>query len=147
MKVIFLKDVRGVGRAHDIKNVADGYATNFLFRNKLAEPATEEKVAKLESEKAAHDAELEKAESELVQKINSLRGKTVTIKARATEKGGLFKSITGKDVVHAIVVEHKVAIPESVVEITEHIKTTGSHTVALRSKKGMSELTVAIIAA
>ena len=57
MKVIFLEDVRNVGKKYDIKDVSDGYARNFLFPNKLAETATPEAIKKLESMKAAHEKE------------------------------------------------------------------------------------------
>ena len=142
--MIFLKDVRGVGRANEIKNVADGYAINFLVKNKFAEPATPEKVAQLEAKRAAHEAELAKAEEELTQKIHSLRGKKIVIQARATEKGGLFKSITPKDVAHQIVVQLKVAIPESAVTMPEHLKTVGEHMIGLHSKTIKAELTLEI---
>ncbi len=48
MKVIFLKDVARVGKKHDVKEVNGGYATNFLFPRKLAEPATPKSMADLE---------------------------------------------------------------------------------------------------
>ncbi len=144
MQVIFLKDVRGVGRANEIKNVADGYAVNFLFKNKFAEPATPEKMAKLEAKKAEHEAELAKAEDELTQKVHSLRGKKIVIEARATEKGGLFKSITPKDIAHQFVVQHKVAIPETAVTMPEHLKTVGEHTIGLHSKTIKAEIVLEI---
>jgi large subunit ribosomal protein L9 len=147
MQVILLKDVRGVGRAHEIKNVADGYAVNFLFKQHLAEPATEEKIKAIEAKAKAHEAELAKAEEELTQKIHSLRGKKITIEARATEKGGLFKQITPKDVAHQIVVQLKVAIPETAVSIPEHLKTVGEHQVLVHSKTIKAELMLDIKAA
>ena len=144
MQVILIKDVRGVGHAHEVKNVADGYAVNFLFKNKLAEPATPEKVAAIEAKQQAHEAELEKAEQELTQKIHSLRGKKIVIVAKATEKGGLFKSITPKDVAHQLVVQLKVAIPETAVTLPEHIKTVGEHQFSIHSKTIKAELTLEI---
>jgi large subunit ribosomal protein L9 len=147
MQVILLKDVRGVGHINEIKNVADGYAVNFLFKNKLAEAATQEKIASIAAKQKAHEAELEKIEQELTQKVASLRGKKITISARATEKGGLFKQITPKDIAHQVVVEHKVALPETAVSLPEHLKTVGEHTVTLHSKTIKAELTLEIKAA
>lgn len=146
MKVILLKDVRGVGQHGDIKNVADGYAVNFLFPQKIAEPATDEKIANLESQKQAHVAELEKKEQELTDKILSLRGKKVVLSARATEKGGLFKAVSAKEIARAIKTEHEVEVPEDTMHFPEHIKTTGEHVIVLQSKSQKVELAVAIVA-
>lgn len=147
MKVILLKDVRSIGQHGEVKNVADGYAFNFLFPKKLAEPATEAKIKELEATKQAHAAEVAKQDEELSQKVRGLKGKKVVLQARATEKGGLFKSITPKDIVKAIAAEHSVELPEAAVHITEdHIKTTGPHTVKLASKNDKAELSVVIVA-
>lgn len=147
MKVILLRDVRSVGQHGDIKNVADGYATNYLFPQKLAEPATEEKIGQISAQKAVHDAEMHKHEEELTQKVLSLKGKKVVLSARATEKGGLFKSIAARDVARAILAEHEVSIPEEAIHFPEHIKTVGEHIALLQSKKQKVELTVTIVAA
>jgi len=146
MKVIFLKDVRKVGQRGDIKNVADGYAANFLFPQKLAEPATEAKIAQFEKEKQAHAAELAKQEEQQDKKVASLRGKKVTISARATEKGGLFKAITAKDVVKAILGEHALEISEDMLHLSDPIKTVGEHKVVVQSKNQKAELAILITA-
>ncbi len=147
MRVILLKDVRGVGQHMEIKNVADGYAINFLFPQKLAEPATPEKINQLEATKQAHEAEIEKHEKELSDKVLSLRGKKVVLSARATEKGGLFKTISAKDVARAIKEEYTVEIPESAIHFAEHIKTVGEHHALIQSKTQKVELGVSIVAA
>lgn len=145
MKVIFLKDVRGVGRAMEIKNVADGYAVNMLFPRKLAEPATEEKVKKLETQKQAAELAVKKEEEILDKKVLSLKGKIISISAKATEKGGLFKTITTKDIAKAILGEHALQIPEDSI-LFDSIKTTGEHAVGLRSKNAKAEMKVIIFA-
>ena len=147
MKVILLKDVRGVGQHGEVKNVADGYAINFLFPQKLAEPATEERVKQIETQKQAHEAELAKQEQELADKILQLRGKRVALSARATEKGGLFKAIAVKDVLAAIKAEHAISLPETAVHLPEHIKTVGDHAALLSSKNQKIELIVSIVPA
>src|SRR3989338_9386507 len=98
MKVILLKDVRGVGLHGEIKNVADGYAINGLFPKKLAEAATAEKIADVEAKRVAHEAEIQKEAEQLDNKVAALRGKTITISSRATEKGGLFKAVQEKEI-------------------------------------------------
>ncbi len=146
MKIILLKDVRGVGTRGEVKNVADGYATNFLFRQKLAEPATEEKIKEIEIAKIAREAEQKKEEEILDKKIASLRGKKVTLFCRATEKGGLFKTISAKDISKAILAEHSLEIPEESVNFIEPIKTIGEHAITLLSKSQKAELAVVVVA-
>ena len=146
MKVIFLKEVRGVGHKHEVKNVADGYAGNFLFPQGLAEPATKEKVARLEQTKKEHKAALQKEAEELENKIQTLRGKIVSITARATEKGGLFKSVTAGDIARALKEQHGVEVPESVIH-SEPIKTTGEHVATLQSKTQKVDIGVVVVAA
>jgi large subunit ribosomal protein L9 len=144
MKVVFLKDVARVGQRHEIKNVADGYAINYLFKNKLAEPATEEKIKNIEAQKEAA-AEAQRKEDEVLdKKILSLKGKTITLSVKATEKGGLFKSITVKDIAKAILGEHSLQIPEDSILLANPLKTTGEHKIALQSKNQKSDITLVI---
>ncbi len=146
MKVILLKDVRGVGMHGEIKNVADGYAINGLFPKKLAEAATEEKIAQYEAKKAEVQAEAAKEEEQLDNKVSALRGKKVTISARATEKGGLFKAVHEKDVAKAILGEHALAIGEECIKFPEPIKTVGEHVAMLSSKNNKAEFGVVVVA-
>ncbi len=146
MKVILLKDVRAVGQHGEIKEVAEGYARNFLLPQRLAEPATDAKIAEHAAKAAAHEAELQKQEEQLSNKIQMLRGKKVTIAARATEKGGLFKAISQKDVAKALRTEHSLEIPDTAVASSIHIKTTGEHEVELHSKSTKATIVVVVTA-
>src|SRR6185503_16461624 len=114
MKVILLKDVRGLGVNHAIKEVSDGYAVNFLFPQKLAEAATDEKIKKLALQQEAYEAELQAGEAALDASVATAEGKTVSLTARATEKGGLFKALTAKDILHGLKEEHSITLPEAV---------------------------------
>jgi large subunit ribosomal protein L9 len=145
MKVILLKDVRGCGQANTVVDVAQGYATNFLLPNKYAVAATEDKVREIEAKKAQLDAAKAKEEEELSGKVKSLGGKSVTIAARATEKGGLFKALGAADISRAIRAEHSLEIPEASID-TEPIKATGEHKVRLHSKNSKAEMSVVIAA-
>ena len=146
MKVIFLKDVRRVGRAGEIKDVADGYAANFLFPSKSAEPATAQKIEQIAQQKQAAAEAVRKEEEVLGNKVAALSGKKVTIPVRATPKGGLFKTVLAKDVVKAILGEHALHIPEESVALENPIKTIGDHTVHIVAKNKKVEMTVAVVA-
>lgn len=144
MKVILLKDVRGVGQHGEIKTVADGYAINALFPRKLAEPATEEKIAQYEAKKAELEKKRAAEEAQLDNKVASLRGKAVTLSLRATEKGGLFKAVHESDIAKAIRLEYALEIPEEAIRIVEPIKTVGEHQGLLYSKNQKAELRVVV---
>jgi large subunit ribosomal protein L9 len=146
MKVILLKDVRGVGHHGEVKNVADGYAINKLLPQKLAEPATEEKIKEVEAQSAQREAQRQKEDEQMDAKVASLRGKRVALAARATEKGGLFKSITPADLVKAIRAEHSLEMPEDSIHLSDPIKTVGEHTALVRGKNQKAELAVTVTA-
>lgn len=145
MKVILLKDVRGCGQANTVVSVADGYAANFLLPHKYAVAATAEKVKEMEAKKAELDAIRVKEEEQLTAKVKSLEGKSVTIAARATEKGGLFKSLGAHDISKAIREQLSLEIPEPAIEV-EPIKTVGEHKVALSSKHSKAQMTLVVAA-
>lgn len=145
MKVILMKDVRGCGQANTVVEVAQGYAVNFLLPHKYAVPATDDKVKELEGKKAQLEAQKQKEESELSGMVKSLEGKSVTIAARATEKGGLFKALGAADIAKAIRAEHSLEIPEASID-TEPVKTVGEHAVHLHSKNSKAGMTVIVAA-
>ena len=95
MKVIFLKDVKGKGKKGDVKNVADGYAQNFLIKNGLAKEANAANLATLSGQKKAeekHNAEL-LAKAKEIKEFLEREDTVVTIKAKAGEDGRLFGAI------------------------------------------------------
>lgn len=96
MKIILLKDTPKVGKAGEVKEVADGFALNVLIPQKRAEKATPEKVValqKLQTEAAnEHTAAIARI-------VASFRGlDTVVIEEKANADGALFKSVTLKDI-------------------------------------------------
>ena len=147
MKVILLKDVRNVGQVGSVCDVADGYARNFLFARKLAEPATDERIAQVKAQAAAREAEVKKEAEALDKKVASLNSKSVTIASRATEKGGLFKAVAAKDIAQAIRAQHSLEIPEDSIVVTEPIKSTGEHVVRLESATNKIDFGVVVTAA
>src|SRR5690349_155166 len=110
MKVIFLQDVARVGKRHDVKEVNDGYAVNFLLPRKLAVSATVKAIAELEARKKEIVVEREVREELLVKNLEGLKGKTITIAAKADDKGHLFKAIHPKDIVEAMRNDHHAEI-------------------------------------
>lgn len=148
MKVILLKDVKNIGKAWDVKNVSDGYARNFLFPKKLAEPATSDLIKKSETLKA--DA-VKRAEADL-EKVEQLAGElddfVVKIKAKANAEGKLFGSIKPEMIREALLSEkmNVQGIPADKIS-TENIKDLGEHKVTINLPHGLEARIVIVVEA
>ncbi|MEI6587536.1 MAG: 50S ribosomal protein L9 [Candidatus Moraniibacteriota bacterium] len=125
MQIILLQDVKNLGKKGELKNVAEGYARNFLFAKKLAATATKEAIERVETlRKKEKIAELESLEK--TKKLASeLKDKLIEIKAKGKE-GKLFGSISTKDVVKELgtlgfdISEKSVIMPTHIKEIGEY---------------------------
>ena len=131
MKVLFAKDVKNVAKAGEIKEVADGYARNFLIPHGLAVPATEGEMKKRKEVEAAQAKKEAKAETEAKSLAQELSAITVTIKARVGEQNRLYGSITAADVAEALEKQTGHTVDRRRVELEEPIKRTGSYEVAI----------------
>lgn len=102
LKVILLKKVPKLGELGDVKEVALGYARNFLIPRGLAEEATEKAVANIEARKAelAKHAEAELVRMEAI--ASKLEGQTIEIKAKASDEGTLYAGITAVKIAQAM---------------------------------------------
>ena len=131
MKVIFLQDVKKLGKKGDVIEASDGYARNYLFPKKLATEATANELhvlnAKKENERKKKLAELEEAQKLAAE----LKGKEVTIEAKAGDGGRLFGAITNKDVAEAINSKFNLSIDKKKVVIGT-IKVAGGYDVEVK---------------
>ncbi|MCE9585187.1 50S ribosomal protein L9 [Candidatus Nomurabacteria bacterium] len=134
MKVIFLKDVPRVGKRHDVKEVNDGYAANFLFPNKLAEMATPKAVANLEQRKKEIVMTNKIQEDLLLKNLEEIKNKIINIKGKANEKGSLFSSIHKKDIIDALKSEHRAEINEEFIVLEKPIKEVGEYEIPIQIK-------------
>lgn len=137
MKVLLTKDVKGVGKAGEIKEVADGYGKNFLIGKGLALAATNEVLKKYEAEqrkKAANEA----AE---IERLNALKGQLADIKVIIRKKlgdtGHLFGSVTKEEITHALMEQHGIEIDKKELDAKHGIKTTGLHDLDLKLGHGI----------
>ena|SRR3989344_479812 len=147
MKVIFLKDVGGVGSVGEVKDVADGYAQNFLISRGLAEQATPEKLVSHEKHQTELAAQRQNEETKLKEVIEGLRGARIELTVRATEKGGLFKTIGSAEIAQALKMQKDVALPAEAVKPVEPVKTTGDHIIKISAAGAESEIMLKIVPA
>ena len=144
MKVIFLQDVPRVGKKYDIKEVNDGYVMNFLIPRKLAEPATLHAVASLEKRKKNIEIEREVQEDLLMKNLEEIKGKVITIKGKANEKGNLFKAIHKKEIVEEMKKQNHADINEDFIILEKPIKEIGEFDIpiSVKNKKSSFKLIV-----
>ncbi|MFH1898011.1 MAG: 50S ribosomal protein L9 [Candidatus Desantisbacteria bacterium] len=134
MNVILKKDVPGLGKAGDVKTVAEGYAKNFLFPKDLVLPATTSNIKSLEDKKKKV-ASLAAREKETAEEfIKRLKGITLLLKKKAGEGEKLFGSVTTDDIVLAL---NKQGLKVEKKMIThDPIKSLGEHTVNIKLMPG-----------
>lgn len=134
MKVIFLQDVPKVGKRHDVKEINDGYAMNFLLPRKLAVLATPTAVAELDKRKKNIEIEREVQEDLLLKNLEEIKGKVVVIKGKANEKGSLFKSIHKKEIVEEMHKQQHAEIAEEFIVLEKPIKEVGEFEIPIEIK-------------
>lgn len=132
MKVILMKDVKGLGKAGDLVNAKDGYARNFLLPKGLAVEATPANLKKWEEEKKAEAQRKEEEYQEALELKKKIDAITVELKAKAGEGGRLFGSITSKDIADALKAQHKIDIDRRKIEMKDNIKSLGTTQVDVR---------------
>ena len=132
MRVMLTKDVERVGKAGDVKEVADGYGRNFLFPRKLAVPAHQgvEAEGKRLKEAAARRETKDRVEAQAL--ADEIGNKTVVVRLKVGAEDKAFGSITNQDVAAALKAQHRVDIDRHKIDIKEPIKTLGEHQVPLK---------------
>ena len=145
MKVLLLRDHAKLGKAGTIKNVADGYARNFLIPRGLAVLATGGALKQAETIRKAEDKRQAQLTAEAQAVANQLTGTTLIFRTLAGETGKLYGSITAHDITEAIQREKGIEVDKRKVELREPLRTLGTHTVPIRLAADLApEVTVVI---
>lgn len=125
MKVIFLKDVKGKGKKGEVKNVADGYAQNFLIKQGLAVEANTTNVSTLEGQKKKQEKQAAEELAEAKKLKETLEKITVELTAKSGEGGRLFGSITSKQIADELQKKHQIKIDKRKIELEDAIRSLG----------------------
>ena len=145
MRVILKRDIRGVGREGDVKDVKDGYARNFLLPQGAAVVADAGALKNWErhrDQREERDRALRADAEALAARLSELR---LEIGVRAGEKDRLFGSVTNREVAELIAREG-IDVDRHNVHLREPIKTVGDHRVDVRLMPGVdAQVTVTVI--
>jgi large subunit ribosomal protein L9 len=143
MKVILLKKVSGLGNADEVKDVADGYARNFLFPKHLAVQASNVAEKNLVARKAKTSRDQEKDLQRSQALAARLDGYEVEIKQKASDKGVLYAAVTAKQVVEKLEALG-FAITKSQLSLSKAIKEVGTYPARIKFGHGL-EAVISII--
>ena len=144
MKVILTQDVSPLGKSGDMKDVADGYASNFLIPRKLAVPAAGGAYRAWQHDIASREEKRKREREEAEIAAQRISSTTLTLGVKVGEGGKLYGSITAKDIADALG-RRGIVVDRHKVDLTEPLKTLGTYKVAVRVFPGLTpEVTVAV---
>lgn len=124
MRVILLQDIENLGKKYDIKEVADGYARNFLFPKSLAKEATKEVLKWLEAQKGIETKKAEEDLKKIQEFASAIDDQEVIISVKIGEEGQLFESVTSQKISEKLK-ELGFDIKKSQIDLIEPIKELG----------------------
>lgn len=125
MKVILLKDVKGTGKKGEVKEVAEGYARNYLIPQKLAVAATQGNMNALKDQKRREERRKEEERKEakaLAEKLNNMK---VTFPMKLGKEGRTFGSITSKQISDTLKKKHQMNVDKRKIQLNQPIRSLG----------------------
>ena len=132
MKVILLQDIKGVGKKDEIINASDGYARNFLFPKKMAIPADEGNMARLQSKKDSQEYKKELERKDAKQVKSKIENIVLEIKVKAGENGKIFGGVTSKEISEELKNKYDIKVDKKKVMLKETIKTLGRFNIEIK---------------
>jgi large subunit ribosomal protein L9 len=132
VRVILRREVAGLGRPGDVKDVADGYAQNFLLPRGFAVEATAGEMKVLARARDAKRAKQDRAHADAEELAKRLSETRLMFRLKAGEQGKTFGSVTSKDIADLLKSDHKVEIDKTKIHLPEPLKALGVHKVEIR---------------
>jgi large subunit ribosomal protein L9 len=137
MKVILLHEVAGLGKPGDIKDVADGYARNYLLPRQLVTAATGTELANLRQRVATAQRRVEKqrqTNEELAARISAI---TLTFAVRVGQGHRLYGSVTSQNITEALLEQEGLNIDRRLIQLRDPIRHLGDTEVGIRIAPGV----------
>ena len=142
-----LQDVKGVGKAGEIHNVADGHGRNYLLPHGLALEATSGNLAQAKARQAAQSKRDEKTLAEAKELAAKIEGVPIVVTAKAGESGRLFGAVTNAPIADAIRTALGIEVDRHKIELEEPIKAAGDHVCDVKLHPGVTaKITVRVVA-
>ena len=136
MKVILTQDIKGVGNKYDVKNLADGYARNFVLQRGLGEVATVESLARIEKLKARMVSEDEAHNRKLEEMVRILNDRHLDFELKTDSQGTVFGSVSRDMIAKELRHAGWCAEEHTEVKMDHPLKSVGEHKVTVNLPKG-----------
>ena len=146
MKVLLCEDVKRLGWLGDVVEVNAGYARNYLFPQGLAKVVTEVNLKSLAEEKAGRAEQRKHERERLEEAAAAVEGAEAVVAAKANEQGVLFGSV-GEREIAANLREQGFEVADEVVQLPEHIKQVGTHSISLKFDKDLTATVSVVVVA
>ena len=144
MKVILTKDVATLGKSGEMKQVADGYATNFLIPQKLAVPAAGGAYRAWQHDIASREDKRKREREEAEIAATRIASTTLTMGVKVGEGGKLYGSINNQDIAEALG-RRGITVDRHKIDLEQPIKSLGTYKVAIKVYSGMTpEVTIIV---
>jgi large subunit ribosomal protein L9 len=144
VKVILTKDVDKLGKSGEMKQVADGYATNFLIPRSLAVPAAGGAYRAWQHDIASREDKRKREREDAEIAATRIGSTTLTMGVKVGEGGKLYGSITAKDIADALA-RRGIEIDRPKIDLEEPLKSLGTYKVAIKVFSGMApEVTIVV---
>ena len=145
MKIVFLQDVPRVGKKGEIKDVANGYGSNYLVPKKLALLATPAAINLADAQLQKETKQKQQMATQLSDLAQQLEGTTITIKAKVIDEERLYGSIRETDIADELSSLAGFDVDKSCVDLDEPIRQLGSYEVTIRLAKNLaSKITITV---
>lgn len=147
MKVVLLQEVQGIGGPGTVKDVADGYARNYLLPKKLATPATTGALKQVERARDAEDRRQARLDEQAAAMAARIEGQQVSFRVRAGEEGRLYGSVTNSDVAEVLSRQIGDDVDKRRVILDEPIHVLGTYEVPVRLSASHSPVVKVVVEA
>lgn len=147
MKVVLRREVAGLGHPGDIKDVADGYARNYLIPRGLATAATAGTLADAEARHAARQRLTEREDQGRRALAQQLESSRVTMQARAGARGRLHGSITAAQIAESLTAASGHQVDRHEIDLDDPIRQLGEHQVTVRLARNVSAKVTIVVEA
>lgn len=138
MKIVLLEDIANVGRAGEVKEVADGYGRNFLLPKQLALLATPSALKAVEAQLQKKREKQQRFAAELTKLAQQLEGLLITFQEKASSEDRLYGSVRDSDIARELNQLTGLDIAREKIELEEPIRQLGEYEVTVRFSQDLA---------